>query len=187
MFKMIDHTLNRYAPWSYLLLIFAAIAFAALVRLNLVDGATGMAINVCLFGLGMSGVLAWRKESEDRLVGDSRRRSGQQDGADDASARANQTVLALDARIPLIRFIFALLLMMAAALLFAGVQFLSTGHGLLASLAMVADIRVAYQTSLAGAACVVGITVAVLGCRAWWAFEQWLASAKVRSTGSLGS
>jgi len=70
MFKKIDYPLDRYAPWSYALLILGSVAFAAMVKLNLIDGAIGLAINVGLFGLGISGTLAWNKRSDGRRLRD---------------------------------------------------------------------------------------------------------------------
>ena len=181
MFKKIDHALNRYAPWSYVLLLFAAVAFAMLVKLDLMDGVTGMAINVGLFGLGMSGVLAWSKECEGQLLRESRRHSDQRNREQEQSTGVQQSLVAPDARILLIRFILAVLLMMAATLLFVGLQFLSSRHSILAALALVANIPSESQTLLASASCVIGLVVVILSGRAWWAFEQWLASAKTRS------
>lgn len=66
--KAIDRALNRYAPWSYTALVLGAAASGVLVKLGLLDVATGLATNMGLFGLGMSGLMAFLREREATLL-----------------------------------------------------------------------------------------------------------------------
>lgn len=88
----------------------------------------------------------------------------------------NKSLSSLDVRIPLIRFLLAVIFMMAGTLLLVGVQFLFSGRGPLAALATVADIQPTNQTLLAVVSGVAGLIFLAMSGRAWWAFEQWLAS-----------